>query len=83
MLNGIITQETLSKEEIASITDIFSSPLVKKYLRIMGQNDLAELAVLSVSERDDSEVAKKHALVQGKLSTLVTLLSIIKPPVKE
>ena len=42
----------------------------------MGQHDLAELASLGASSLGDSEVAKKHALIQGKLSTLVTLLSI-------
>ena len=55
---------------------IFSTPLVKKYFRTMGQHDLAELASLGSSTLGDSEVAKKHALIQGKLSTLVALLSI-------
>ena len=55
---------------------VLSDPLIKKYFRIIGQNDLAELASLGVSTLVDSEVAKKHALVQGKLSTIVTLLNI-------
>ncbi len=79
MLPEIFNQETLSEEEKRNLADILTSPLIKKYFRIMGQNDLAELAVLSITEKDDSVVAKKHALVQGKLSVIHSILSITKP----
>ena len=77
-INDLIQTESLSKTEENIILDVFSNSVVKKYLRIMGQNDLSELALLSITERDDSVVAKKHALVQGKLSVISTLLSITK-----
>lgn len=83
MISAIIQQETMSEAEQALIVEAFSNPTVKKYLRSLAQVDLAELATLSVTERDNSEVAKKHALVSGKLSTLATLLSINKPINKE
>jgi hypothetical protein len=79
MLSDTLFQEApLTKDEEAVVIEIFSSPVVKKYLRMLGRNDLAELAALSVSNMQDSEVAKKHSLVQGKLSTIVTLLSFKK-----
>ena len=76
MLAEILYKESLTKEEMKQIQTVLSDPLIKKYFRIIGQNDLAELASLGVAALGDSEVAKKHALIQGKLSTLVTLLSI-------
>lgn len=69
---------TLSKTEQDIIVDVFNNPTVIKYLKIMGRNDLEELLLLSVTERDDKEVSKKHALIQGKLSVISTLLSLQK-----
>lgn len=66
----------LTKTEVDIIVDIFSNPTIVKYLKIIAKNDLLELATLSITERADSEVAKKHALVQGKLSTIAGLLGI-------
>ena len=76
MLAEILYKESLTKEEMNQIQTVLSDPLIKKYFRIIGQNDLAELASLGAASLGDSEVAKKHALVQGKLSTIVTLLNI-------
>lgn len=71
---------TLSKTERDILLDVFSNPTVVKYLKAIAREDLFELATLSITEREDSEVAKKHALVQGKLSTLAALLSISNQP---
>lgn len=79
MVEDLFPKEVITETEQNIIIEIFDNPLVKKYLRVLAQNDLAELATLSITEKVDSEVAKKHALVQGKLSTLVTLISITKP----
>jgi hypothetical protein len=79
MLKFLISTTPLSKTEEDIIIDIFSSPVVNKYLMNLGLSYINELASLSVTERDSSEVAKKHALVQGKLSVIETLLSINKP----
>lgn len=68
----------LSQTEQDQIIEILSHPTVKKYLQLLGRNDLAELATLSTQNLSDSEVSRKHSLVQGKLSTLVTLLNIQK-----
>lgn len=76
MLAEILYKESLTKEEMNQIQTVLSDPLIKNYFRIIGQNDLAELTSLGVASLGDSEVAKKHALVQGKLSAIVTLLNI-------
>ena len=78
LVNQIFGIETLSPTEETQIIEIFSSGLVKKYLQIMAKNDIKDLAVLSVTERNSEELARKHALVQGKLAVLTTLLSIQK-----
>ena len=76
MNSEIFYKESITEGEMKQLQATLSTPLVKKYFRIMGQHDLAELASLGSSTLGDSEVAKKHALIQGKLSTLVALLSI-------
>lgn len=69
----------LTDEEQSWILEVFSHPNMKKYLKAVARNDLSELATLSTSSLSNEEVGKKHSLVQGKLSTIVTLLTIQKP----
>ena len=76
MLNNLIPTETLSRTEEDIVIDILSNPIIKKYFRILGSTDLKELASLSITERPNEEVAKKHSLIQGKLSVLATLINI-------
>lgn len=76
MISEILFSDVLTEGEFNHIRTVFSDPVVKKYLKIIGRNDLAELASLGASTLEDSEVAKKHALIQGKLSTITTLLNI-------
>ena len=75
----LLAVPTLSETEQHIIANVFSDPCIKKYLRIMMQNDIIELATISLSEKDDSTIARKHAMVQGKLSVLQTLLNITIP----
>ena len=75
-ISEILVVDTITKTETDIIVNAFSHPTIVKYLKIIAKNDILELATLSITERDDSEVAKKHALVQGKLSTIAGLLSI-------
>lgn len=72
----LLAVPTLSETEQYYIATTFANPCMKKYLRIMMQNDIIELATISLSEKDDSTIARKHAMVQGKLSVLQTLLNI-------
>ena len=80
-LTEILDVRPFSKTEEDIVIEIFDNPVVKNYLKTLAKNDLLELATLSITERDNSEVAKKHALIQGRLSTIVTLLSISTQPV--
>lgn len=82
-VRDLFNPEEITKTEEDIIIELFSQPVVKKYLRIMGRNDSMELISLSVTERDDKEISKKHALIQGKLAVITTLLSIEKPQSKE
>lgn len=75
-ISELLGVDAITKTETDIIVNAFSHPTIVKYLKIIAKNDLLELATLSITERDDSEVAKKHALVQGKLSTIAGLLSI-------
>lgn len=71
-------EEAFSEAEQEWILQAFSHPTMKKYLSIVGRNDLAELATISTQNLSDSDIGRKHSLVQGKLSTIVTLLNIQK-----
>lgn len=74
--NELIDIVPLTDVEKDVVVEKLSDPVVRKYLKMLARADLAELALLSVTERNDSEVSKKHSLVQGKLSAYTTLLSI-------
>jgi len=73
-----LNKETLTKTEQDILVNMFLDPTMKKYLRILSCNAVEDLASLSVISENDSELAKKHALVQGKLSVLSTLSNISK-----
>lgn len=79
-LNDLLYKDeelTESDQEWVLIT--FSHPTMKKYLSTIARNDLSELATLSTQNLSDNDIGRKHSLVQGKLSTIVTLLNIQKP----
>lgn len=79
-LNSILYKdENFTEADQEWILQVFSHPTMKKYLKIVARNDLAELATLSTSSLSNEDIGRKHSLVQGKLSTLVTLLNIQKP----
>ena len=70
---------SITEEEQKWILEVFSHPNMKKYLKAIARNDMAELATLSTSSLTNDDIGRKHSLVQGKLSTIVTLLNIQKP----
>jgi hypothetical protein len=69
-----ITQ--LTEVEVDVVHEKLSDPVVRKYFKLLARTDLEELLQLPVSIMDDTERAKKHALVQGKISVYATLLTI-------
>jgi len=78
-INDLLYQdEDFTEQDQAWVLEVFSHPMMKKYLRTVARNDLEELASLSTSNLSDGELSKKHSLVQGKLSTELTPLNINK-----
>ena len=75
-LETLFPVDHLSATEVDLITEIFSNPLVKRYLQILALGDAKELLALSAISNPDTEIIKAHANVQGKLSVLSTLVSI-------
>lgn len=66
----------LSPEEAEIITTVFSTPAVRKYLKLLGTECSKELLALTALNETPESLAKKHTLVSGKLEVLTTLLSI-------
>jgi hypothetical protein len=66
----------LSDTEKDLLLEIYSNPVVTKHLKILALNDTKELLSFTALGKNDSEVAKAVATVQGKLTVLSTLLSI-------
>lgn len=80
---GLFPGQILSKTEEDILLEIYKNPTVVKHLQIMAQVVLEELASLNSLEKDDTFLAKAHALVSGKLQILQVLLSIANIPVAQ
>ena len=72
----IFPEESLTKAEEIEITQVFSLPTVKKYLRILGAADSKDLLSLGILDMPDRDIANRHQHVSGKLAVIATLLSI-------
>jgi len=75
-ISTIVVPEVLSTPEELEIIKVFASPVVQKYLRIMGVNDASELLSLNVLDMSETSIANRHHFVSGKLAVYSTLLSI-------
>jgi hypothetical protein len=75
-ISSILPLVELSPPEIDIIVETFSNSVVKKYLRSIAIEDTKELLELSALSKPTTEIATAHAIVQGKLSVISTLLSI-------
>ncbi|EKD22467.1 MAG: hypothetical protein ACD_86C00001G0003 [uncultured bacterium] len=83
-ISDIFPSPVLSKTEEDLLIEAFSNPLVQKYLRNLAMEDTKELLGLSAIAIPASELINAHAVVQGKLSVIATLLSIPPTnPIKE
>ena len=66
----------LNPTEEELIAEAFSSPVVKKYLRVLGNNLVRDYLVLDASSLPEGALAKHHQFVKGQLAILDTLCSI-------
>lgn len=65
-----------NEAEIQQLIEVFTKPVVQKYLSTLIAKDLAELADIPLRDMTDSEIIKAHATVSGSMSAYMTLLSI-------
>lgn len=77
-INNIFPPTLLTPPEIGIISEVFTNPVVKKYLHSLAVEDTKELLALAAMNKTQTEIATAHAIVQGKLSVISTLLSISK-----
>lgn len=68
-----------SPAEQLEIARLLSQPVIKKYLKFLGQAEVSDLARLGTLDMPKENLANRHNLITGKLSVIETLLSI-QPP---
>lgn len=76
ILDAVFPEIDLSIQESELLMEIFSNPVVRKYLQILGSNASKELLSLPILNETPESLAKKHILVSGKLDVITTLLLI-------
>ena len=75
-IEDVFPSNLTSRTEEAIVIEAFSNPAIKKYLRSLALNDTKELLQLSAIATTNESIIKAHAVVQGKLQVIATLLSI-------
>jgi len=75
-IEDVFPSTSWSKTEEDIVIQSFSNPAIKKYLRKLALEDTKELLQLSAIATDNAALVKAHAVVQGKLQVIATLLSI-------
>lgn len=68
--------EDVTEPEQLVLKEVFSNPVVAKYLRILAQNDTADFVRADLLKDSPELYARKHSQLQGKLAVIATLLSI-------
>ena len=75
-LDKLFPSSSISPTENDLLIEVYSNPVVKKHLQVMAMEEMKDLAGLFALSKSDSEIAKAHATINGKLAVLHTLLSI-------
>lgn len=78
-IEDVFPTPAFSDTEKELVAEAFSSPAVRKYLTILAANDTKELLALSAVDNAGDRLVKAHAVVQGKLQVISTLLAIEAP----
>lgn len=66
----------LLEEEENYILTVFSSPIVKKYLRLLAAEASIDLLGSATLTESPEVLQRKHLITSGKLSVLETLIGI-------
>jgi hypothetical protein len=75
-IDTVFPPVSFTETEETIIREMFSSPIVKKYLRRMAAEDAKELLSLSGISVERDVIHNAHLVVEGKLNVITTLLSI-------
>lgn len=78
-LDSIFPTKNVSDTEESLILEAFSNPIIKQFLTRLAVEDTKELLRLSAINTDKEKLAQAHAVVQGKLQVISTLLEIASP----
>lgn len=78
-LDSIFPVKNVSDTEEALVLEAFSNPIIKQFLTRLAIEDTKELLRLSAINTDKEKLAQAHAVVQGKLQVISTLLEIAFP----
>ena len=79
-IDNIIPSKRLTRGEEAELQIIFASPLLQKYLTILGIEDSKDLLSLNILDMPDKDIANRHHFISGKLAVISTLLAISTLP---
>lgn len=73
----VLKQEVLVDTEMEALVEIFSNPLVKKYLTILASQEAHNILTSSVDAGEEDKLyVRKLEHTKGRLAVLETLLSI-------
>lgn len=79
-LDVLLPTVPLTRGEEVDLKTIFSKPLVKRYLMLLGVEDSKDLLSLNILDMPDRDIANRHHFISGKLAVLSTLLAISQLP---
>lgn len=72
----LFNEPALNQDEENLLRQVFSNPVVRKYLRVLAQNEVSDFISANMLEDPEILYARKLMDLQGKLSILSTLISI-------
>ena len=78
-VNLLLPLDSFHESEQLELKEIFSNPLVARYLRHLAVEDNKELIEISVLDMPADFVVRRHTMVQGRMSAYATLLSLALP----
>ena len=75
----LFNEAPLNEGEEDLLRQVFSNPVVIKYLRILAQTETSDFVGANLLQEPEELYARQLMKLQGKLAVVVTLLSISEP----
>jgi hypothetical protein len=76
MIDLIFPSEELVEADVELIREVFSNPVIRRYLRILSAESVKDLMALQALAETPESLSNKHLVTVGKLEVLGTLLSL-------